>query len=166
MRTLTRSRDRKLLGVAGGMAEYFDMDKSIWRLIWILSCVFMPPAILAYFILGAVLPSARPEVVYPDPARTAEAASDPAPGAGAAGSAGDAWSSGPATEPPRHAYKRMTRSNDRWLAGVAGGIAQYLDTDPIAIRAAFLIAFFVFGTGLLAYIILAIIMPGPDRSFR
>jgi phage shock protein C len=45
-------------------------------------------------------------------------------------------------------------------AGVAGGIARYLDVDPTLVRLAF-VAFTLAGggTGLPAYLILAIIMP-------
>lgn len=55
--------------------------------------------------------------------------------------------------------KRLTKSIDKKLFGVCGGIANYLDIDPTVIRVAFLVAFFMFGTGLLLYIILALVMP-------
>jgi phage shock protein C len=45
---------------------------------------------------------------------------------------------------------------------VAGGLAQYFDVDPLLIRALFLAAFFGFGTGLLVYIVMAIVMPRPE----
>jgi phage shock protein PspC (stress-responsive transcriptional regulator) len=60
-------------------------------------------------------------------------------------------------EPPR---RRLTRSNDRMLAGVAGGIADYFDLDPVLIRLAWVVACFVgLGTGALAYLIFWIVMP-------
>lgn len=55
--------------------------------------------------------------------------------------------------------KRLVKSTDRKLFGVCGGVANYFDTDPTLVRLAFLVAFFVFGTGLLLYLALAIIMP-------
>lgn len=56
--------------------------------------------------------------------------------------------------------KRLTRSRkDRVIAGVCGGLAKYFGLDPILIRAIFLIALLGFGTGLLPYIILWIVMP-------
>ena len=35
-RRLYRSRDRMLAGVAGGMAEYMDIDPTVVRILWIL----------------------------------------------------------------------------------------------------------------------------------
>ena len=45
------------------------------------------------------------------------------------------------------------------LCGVCGGIAEYFDIDPTIIRLIWLIFIFCVGTGILAYIIAAIIMP-------
>ncbi|WP_258105336.1 PspC domain-containing protein [Marinoscillum sp. MHG1-6] len=56
--------------------------------------------------------------------------------------------------------KRLTRSKDRMIAGVCGGIAQYLNLDPTIIRIAYVIlTIFSFGFGVLIYLILWIIMP-------
>ena len=41
---------------------------------------------------------------------------------------------------------------------------KYLDLDPVLVRVLFLISLFLGGSGLLVYVILAIIMPGPDYS--
>lgn len=48
---------------------------------------------------------------------------------------------------------------DKKLAGVCGGIAEYLNVDSTLIRLIWVILFFFAGTGLLAYIIAALIMP-------
>lgn len=45
------------------------------------------------------------------------------------------------------------------LAGVCGGIAEYLNVDPTLIRIGWVIASFALGCGILAYIICAIVMP-------
>ncbi len=58
--------------------------------------------------------------------------------------------------------KKLSRSaNDRMLAGVAGGIAEYLEIDPAIVRLIFvLIGLFGGGfTGLIIYAVLWIIMP-------
>lgn len=56
--------------------------------------------------------------------------------------------------------KRLFRNpDDRRVGGVCSGIAMYLGIDKVWLRLAFLVAFFVFGTGLLVYIILWIAMP-------
>jgi len=49
--------------------------------------------------------------------------------------------------------------DDKMLGGVCSGIANYFDFDPIWLRGAFAISFFVFGTGFLLYIILWMIIP-------
>lgn len=56
--------------------------------------------------------------------------------------------------------KKLYRSaTDKKIAGVCGGIAAYFDVDSTLIRLAF--AFFVIfaGTGLLAYLIAALVIP-------
>jgi phage shock protein PspC (stress-responsive transcriptional regulator) len=56
--------------------------------------------------------------------------------------------------------RRLYRSRrDRWLAGVAGGIAEYLDVDPVVIRLLWILSIFVGGFGILLYIIMAFIVP-------
>lgn len=50
-------------------------------------------------------------------------------------------------------------TDDKILGGVCSGIGTYFDFDPIWLRGAFAVSFFLFGTGLLLYIILWIIMP-------
>ena len=54
--------------------------------------------------------------------------------------------------------KRLVKGEKK-LFGVCSGLANYFDVDPTLFRALFLIAFLMAGTGVLAYIILAIIMP-------
>ena len=56
--------------------------------------------------------------------------------------------------------RRLTRSRDQMLAGVAGGLADYFSLDPTIVRILFVISGFVsFGVAILAYIILAIVLP-------
>ena len=58
IKRLSRSRkDRMLGGVCGGLAEYFEVDPTIVRLIWILLIFFsMGGAILAYLIAWVIIP--------------------------------------------------------------------------------------------------------------
>lgn len=45
-------------GVAGGLADYLDVDPTLVRVIWVLAVVFgLPLAILGYFILWIVMPA-------------------------------------------------------------------------------------------------------------
>ena len=55
---------------------------------------------------------------------------------------------------------RLYRSeNDKKIAGVCGGIAEYFGIDPTIVRLLWLISIVVYGSGLLIYIVVAIIMP-------
>src|SRR5450759_2391258 len=49
-------RDRQLAGVAAGMAEYFDLDPTVVRILWILSAFLGGFTILLYIILAFVVP--------------------------------------------------------------------------------------------------------------
>ena len=56
--------------------------------------------------------------------------------------------------------KRLFKSStDKKVCGVCGGIANYFDVDPTVIRLIWVIFTLVGGSGLIAYIIAAIIMP-------
>lgn len=55
--------------------------------------------------------------------------------------------------------KQLCKSNDKILAGVCAGIADYFDTDPTLVRALFVLFAFFIGGGLLLYLILWVIMP-------
>ena len=59
--------------------------------------------------------------------------------------------------------KRLMRSNDRVIAGVCGGIAEYLDFDPVMVRVAYaFLPLFTAFCGVIFYIVLWIVMP--ERS--
>jgi len=54
---LYRSRtDKKLAGVCGGVAEYFNIDPTIVRVIWALLAFFYGTSILLYIIMAFVVP--------------------------------------------------------------------------------------------------------------
>lgn len=56
--------------------------------------------------------------------------------------------------------KRLYRSrSDRMLEGVCGGLAKYFGMDPTIVRIIAVLSVFVGGLGILAYIIMAIIVP-------
>lgn len=63
---LERSRlDRKIAGVAGGMAKYWGSDPTLVRLLWVFALLLtFPLAIVAYIITWIVIPE-EPEYVYP-----------------------------------------------------------------------------------------------------
>ena len=56
--------------------------------------------------------------------------------------------------------KRLYKVEDgKKIAGVCGGLAEYLDIDPTIIRLIWAICIFFFGSGALAYIVAALVMP-------
>lgn len=48
--------DRKIYGVCGGIAEYFEVDSTVVRLAWILFALAYGSGLLAYFIACLVIP--------------------------------------------------------------------------------------------------------------
>ena len=61
--------------------------------------------------------------------------------------------------------KRLTRSTNKVLAGVCGGIAEYLEIDPTLVRVAYA-ALSIFSAGfpgVLLYIIMLILMPQAEQ---
>lgn len=56
--------------------------------------------------------------------------------------------------------KRLVRSRgNKMLAGVCGGLAEYLGVDPVIVRLAAVLLTLWNGVGLLIYLVLALIMP-------
>ena len=56
--------------------------------------------------------------------------------------------------------KRLYRSRtERQIAGVCGGLGNYMGIDPTVIRLLFLLGLVFVGGTLLAYIVLAIVIP-------
>lgn len=49
--------------------------------------------------------------------------------------------------------------NDKMLAGVCGGLAEYFAVDPVLLRIGFVVVTLMWGAGLLVYLALAVIMP-------
>ncbi|HTD21098.1 MAG TPA: PspC domain-containing protein [Terriglobales bacterium] len=52
---------RKIAGVALAFAEYFDLDVSLIRVIWLLVAIFGGTGIVAYLVCWIVIPS-EPEI--------------------------------------------------------------------------------------------------------
>jgi phage shock protein PspC (stress-responsive transcriptional regulator) len=56
--------------------------------------------------------------------------------------------------------KQLIRSSsEKMLFGVAGGLAEYLNVDPVLVRLFFVLFALSTGWGLIAYVALALIMP-------
>jgi phage shock protein C len=98
--------DRMLAGVAGGLAEMWDADPSVIRLVWALLVFFTGGiALLVYIVMAIVVPE-RPDAWEPAP---------PAAGTAAAGTtAADATAAGtPAMGQPATANPAWSRAEAR-----------------------------------------------------
>ncbi|MCH7514557.1 MAG: PspC domain-containing protein [Bacteroidetes bacterium] len=129
---LYRDDKRKLIGgVCAGIAHYFAIDPLWIRLLFILlgSDIFFSHSLGILVIIAYIVLW----IVLPASTSLEE----------------------------DHKMKKMYRDpDDRVLGGVASGVAAYFGTDVTLIRVLFVISIFIgFGTGLLVYVILWIILP-------
>ncbi|RSK33994.1 PspC domain-containing protein [Hymenobacter metallilatus] len=135
--------NRKVAGVAAGLAHYFNTN-ALWIRLGLLVLVLAVPAvfdnsgldnfgervagftILSYVILWAVLPK-RYDAIDPD------------------------------TDP---AFKKLYRDTDNGkVGGVSAGLAAYLRVDVVVVRIAFLLLLFAGSLGFWLYVILWILLP-------
>jgi len=67
----------------------------------------------------------------------------------------------------KETFKKISRSEtDRVLAGVAGGLGEYFQIDPVIIRLIFILLTIFGGGGVLAYIILWLLIPSRKNTGR
>jgi phage shock protein C len=62
--------------------------------------------------------------------------------------------------------RRLTRSNrNKMIAGVCGGLAEYLNVDPTVMRILYVLVSILSAAfpGVIAYIILMFLMPPPEQ---
>jgi phage shock protein PspC (stress-responsive transcriptional regulator) len=86
------------------------------------------------------------------------------PGAGGAGAPASASGHGAAGEEPAAGRggtpRRLYRIHEgAMIAGVCNGIAGYVNADPTLVRLAFVLLTLFWGTGLLVYLVMAIVVP-------
>lgn len=93
--------DRRIAGVASGLAEYFDVDPTIVRILWVLSFFFGGVGLLLYIAMAIIVPM-EPQVSLAPDAQTGESTGD-APVASPTG-----WQSTPANH--RHAGRGTGRA--------------------------------------------------------
>jgi phage shock protein C len=60
--------------------------------------------------------------------------------------------------------KRLTRSSDRMVGGVAGGLARYFRIDPVIVRLGFVLLALIQGIGVVVYLLMWLLVP--DESSR
>jgi phage shock protein PspC (stress-responsive transcriptional regulator) len=78
--------DRRIAGVAAGVAEYFDADPTIVRILWVLSIFFGGFGLLLYIAMAIIVPL-EPETGY-------LAGAQPGDAIGVAGEAGETGQAG------------------------------------------------------------------------
>lgn len=61
--------------------------------------------------------------------------------------------------------KKLYKSRDKVICGVAGGIAEYLGIDPVWMRIAFVFLSLSGGTGVILYFIAALLMNDAPETF-
>ena len=71
---LVRSRtDRRIAGVCGGLAEYFDVDPTIVRVTWVILSIFAGAVVfgvVAYLIAWLIIPPAPAAALQASPSTT------------------------------------------------------------------------------------------------
>ena len=110
---LFRSRhDRMVAGVAGGLAEMWDADPALIRIIWAVLIIFTGGvALLVYIVMAIVVPEADDAI--PAPAATTVATGDaPLP-------TGSGWATPPSSSAEARAARRAARAE---RDGMSGGL--------------------------------------------
>jgi phage shock protein C len=119
---LYRSRDdRMLAGVAGGLAEMWDADPALIRIVWALLVIFTGGvALLVYIVMAIVVPEADDVVqVHGQPTQPTSSAPD---GTGSATPAASGWVSPPPSDRQARAEARAARRAARAdRRGTSGG---------------------------------------------
>jgi phage shock protein C len=112
---LYRSRsDRMLFGVAGGMADWLDLDPSLVRLVWALLVLAGGVGLLLYIVAAIVIPEEPLGAVTPEGAAAAAGAGTAADAAADAG-AGTDWET-------RRAARRAARAERRGNGAMVFGL--------------------------------------------
>lgn len=61
--------------------------------------------------------------------------------------------------------KRLRKNQNRMIFGVCGALGAYFQVDPTIIRILFLISIIIYGSGLLLYLILAVVIPSDTYGY-
>lgn len=128
---------QRIAGVCAGLARYVGIDPVIVRVLFVASIVFGGVGLVVYLAAWLIM--------------------TPAPDG--------YWDSDePATSGLRPIYRDP---DEKMIFGVCGGIGRAYDVDPTVVRLGFVVAAFLGGAGVLAYLALAIALdprpPEPDR---
>lgn len=59
------SESRMVLGVCGGLGDYFDVDATIVRVVFVLGALGFGSTVLVYIVLAFIMPSAEMAEAHP-----------------------------------------------------------------------------------------------------
>lgn len=62
-RLVRSTNDRKVAGICAGVADYFDMDPTIVRVVWLLATLIPGPNVLVYIVMWIAVPEGPTGVV-------------------------------------------------------------------------------------------------------
>ena len=79
-------------------------------------------------------------------------------------STGHSRQRGSGTRPPGSRRRLYRSSDDRIISGVAGGVAEYFDIDPVIVRIALVVLTLAGGAGFVGYIAAWVLLPERDGS--
>lgn len=112
---LYRSRsDRMLFGVAGGMAEWLDMDPAVVRLVWALLIIAGGVGLLLYIVAAIVVPEEPLGIASAAPAADLAGTASTAGATGASAADQTRWEARQA----RRAARRQGRGNGAVVVGI------------------------------------------------
>ncbi len=60
--------------------------------------------------------------------------------------------------------KKLTKSNNKKIAGVCAGLAEYMDIDPTIMRVVFALGLFLGTFSFWVYLILALVLPNAGEA--
>jgi phage shock protein C len=138
--------DKRFLGVCSGIARYLDVPVIAVRLIYVIACMIWPTLIIVYFVAYWCLKkdnNAGRLKAMVNESRTFD-------------------------QLKKIDYRRPLYRNpdDRKIAGVCSGIADYLNINPFVVRLLTFFSVFVFGPfTFFAYIVFWMVMPKRPAGF-
>jgi|GEM_PF-672670 len=133
---LYRSRREKMIaGICSGLAEFLNIDPSIVRLVWIIIIFLGGLGIVLYLICWFIIPSNPQHIILENLSATKPP---------------------PEEFSPKHIYRSR---RGKMIAGVCGGIAEYISIDPTIVRLAWVLLTLIYGSGIFLYLIGWIIIP-------
>ena len=112
-------KQRMIGGVAGGLAEYFDIDTVIVRLVFVIVAIAGGGGVLVYIILWIVLPENTAQKYIFQDAQPGYKPAEPFTGAAPEGSGSTEWKDSSAT-PSQEPFKFEGR--DKRTGGLIGGL--------------------------------------------